>query len=124
MPHVPARLQSHVEAAAPPDIELRFKPMFGGIGVYADGRMCISLSDVGLALKLGEADRAELLKLKGAKPLQYEPSAPPSKSYVVVPASMLTDRAELGRWIALSAASAHAAPAKKPRKRAAKARSS
>jgi TfoX/Sxy family transcriptional regulator of competence genes len=123
MPHVPARLQSHVEAAAPPNIELRFKPMFGGIGVYADGRMCISLSDVGLALKLGEAERAELLKLKGAKPLQYEPSAPPSKSYVVVPASMLTDRAALGRWIAVSAAFARAAPAKKPRKRAAKSKS-
>jgi TfoX/Sxy family transcriptional regulator of competence genes len=89
--------------------------MFGGISVYADGRMCISLSDVGLALKLGEADRAELLKLKGAKPLQYEPDSPPSKSYVVVPGSMLTDRAELGRWIAISAAFVHAAPAKKPR---------
>jgi TfoX/Sxy family transcriptional regulator of competence genes len=120
MPHIPAKLQSHVEAAAPPKIELRFKPMFGGIGVYADGRMCISLSDVGLALKLGEADRAKLLKLKGSKPLQYEPNAPPSKSYVVVPSSMLTDRAELGRWIAVSAAFARAAPAKKPRMRVAK----
>jgi len=120
MPHIPAKLQSHVEAAAPPDIELRFKPMFGGIGVYADGRMCISLSDVGLALKLGEADRARLLKLKGAKPLQYEPDAPPSKSYVVVPGSMLTDRAALGRWIAASAAFARAALAKKSRRRVAK----
>jgi len=120
MPHIPAKLQSHVEAAAPPDIELRFKPMFGGIGVYADGRMCISLSDVGLALKLGEADRARLLKLKGAKPLQYEPDAPPSKSYVVVPGSMLTDRAALGRWIAASAAFARTAPAKKSRRRVAK----
>ncbi len=117
MPHIPAKLQSHVEAAAPPDIELRFKPMFGGIGVYADGRMCISLSDVGLALKLGNADRARLLKLKGAKALQYEPDAPPSKSYVVVPDAMLTDRTELGRWIAISAAFARAEPAKKARKR-------
>lgn len=116
MPHVPAKLQSHVEAAAPPGVELRFKPMFGGIGVYANGRMCMSLSDVGLALKLGEADRAGLLKLKGAKPLQYEPHSPPSKSYVVVPASMLTDPVELGRWIATSAAFAQAAPPKKPRK--------
>lgn len=123
MPYIPAKLQSHVEAAAPPDIELRFKPMFGGIGVYADGRMCISLSDVGLALKLGETDRAKLLKLKGAKPLQYEPDASPSKSYVVVPRSMLNDRAKLGRWIAVSAAFARAAPAQKPRKRVAKSKS-
>jgi hypothetical protein len=36
---------------------------------------------------------------------------------------MLTDRAALGRWIAVSAAFARAAPAKKPRKRAAKSKS-
>jgi TfoX/Sxy family transcriptional regulator of competence genes len=76
---------------------------------------------VGLALKLNEDDRARLRKLKGAKPLQYEPNTPPSKSYVVVPDAMLTDRAELRRWISVSAAFVRATPAKKPRKRAAKA---
>ena len=120
MAHVPAELQKHVEAAAPPDIELRFKPMFGGIGAYADGRMCMSLSDVGLALKLSDEDHARLLKLKGAKPLRYEPNSPPSKSYVVVPTAMLTDRKLLREWIGRSAAFAHAAPAKKPKRRAAK----
>lgn len=104
MAHVPANLQKIVEKAAPLDIDLRFKPMFGGIGAYAFGRMFMSLSDVGLALKLGEAERQELLRLKGAKPLQYEPDAPPSKSYVVVPDTMLSDLKTLQSWIAKSSA--------------------
>jgi len=64
----------------------------------------MSLSDVGLALKFGEADRLALLSLKGAKPLQYEPDSPPSKSYVVVPDTMLSDPKTLQSWIAKSAA--------------------
>ena len=115
MPHSLTALRKHAEAAAPIEIELRFKPMFGGIGVYANGRMCMTLSSVGLALKLGQAERAQLLCVKGSKPLQYEPNSPPSKSYVVVPDSMVRDRAELGRWIALSAA--FAAGADKQHKR-------
>jgi TfoX/Sxy family transcriptional regulator of competence genes len=103
MAHVPADLQKKVEAAAPLELELRFKSMFGGIGAYAHGVMCMSLSDVGLALKLGDADRVALLALKGAKPLQYEPGAPVSKTYVVVPDAMLGDPKKLRGWIEKSA---------------------
>jgi TfoX/Sxy family transcriptional regulator of competence genes len=116
MAHKPADLQKTMEAAAPANVVWRYKPMFGGIGVYAEDRMCVSLSDVGLAIKLTGAEREALLKLKGAKPLQYEPSSPPSKTYVVVPPAMLTDRKALGGWLALCAAQAAAAPAKKPGK--------
>jgi TfoX/Sxy family transcriptional regulator of competence genes len=104
MAHVPGKLQKIAETAAPLDIELRFKPMFGGIGAYAHGRMFLSLSDVGLALKLGESERQELLRVKGAKPLQYEPDSPPSKSYVVLPDTMLSDAKTLQAWLARSAA--------------------
>ncbi|HEY5047611.1 MAG TPA: TfoX/Sxy family protein [Rhizomicrobium sp.] len=114
MAHVPANLQKIVEKAAPLELELRFRPMFGGIGAYAFGRMFMSLSDVGLALKLGEAERHELLRLKGAKPLQYEPDAPPSKSYVVVPETMLSEPKTLQSWIAKSAAFART---QEPRRR-------
>ena len=113
MPHIPADLQKAMQAAAPSNVVWRYRPMFGGIGVYAGDRMCVSLSDIGLAVKLDDASRAELLKLKGAKPLQYEPSMPPSKTYVVVPDAMLKDARTLGRWLALSAAQTAAAPAKK-----------
>ncbi|HXI88121.1 MAG TPA: TfoX/Sxy family protein [Parvularculaceae bacterium] len=113
----PADLQKRLAAAAPPDVELQCKPMFGGIGAYAGGRMFASLSDAGLALKLCEVDRDKLLKLPGAKPLQYEPSSPPSKSYVVVPDAMLANRKTLRAWIEKSAAFVKAAPARPVRKK-------
>ena len=113
MPHDPRALQKKLEAAAPPHVDWRFKPMFGGVGVYANDKMCVSLSDVGLAVKLPPAEQETLLKLKGARRLQYEPSSPPSKSYIVVPDAMLSDAAALGRWLAVSADFVSAAPAKK-----------
>lgn len=106
MAHVPAELQKKMEAAMPSDVVWRFRPMFGGIGVYANDKMCVSLSDVGLAVKLSGDAHAELLKRRGAKPLQYEPGAPVSKTYVVVPDAVLADRRQLGHWLALAAAQA------------------
>ncbi|MEI9989259.1 MAG: TfoX/Sxy family protein [Rhizomicrobium sp.] len=116
MPHDPRDLQKKMEAAMPANVDWRFKPMFGGIGVYADDRMCVSLSDVGLAVKLAPAEQEALLKLKGARRLQYAPSVPPSKTYIVVPDAMLSDRGTLGRWLSVSAAQAARAPAAKRRK--------
>jgi TfoX/Sxy family transcriptional regulator of competence genes len=116
MAHDPKALQKAMVAAMPPDVDWRFKPMFGGIGVYANDRMCVSLSDVGLAVKLTGNEHAALLKVKGAKVLQYEPSSPPSKTYVVVPGAMLADRKSLNHWLSICAQQAAQAPVKKPRK--------
>ena len=103
MAHKPADLQKVMEAAMPANVDWRFRAMFGGIGAYADDRMCVSLSDIGLAVKLAGEEHAALLKLRGAKALQYEPSSPPSKSYVVVPDAMLRDPKTLGYWLGISA---------------------
>ena len=102
--HDPKALQAILTKAAPPDLELSFRPMFGGIMGYANAKVFASLSDVGLALKLAGADCEALLAEPGARPLQYEPSQPPSKSYVVVPDAMLSDPDALRRWIVRSAA--------------------
>ena len=103
--HDPKVLQSILTEAAPPDLELTFRPMFGGIMGYAEGKVFASLSNVGLALKLAGADRDALLAEPSARPLRYEPDQPPSKSYVVVPEAMLSDPDVLRRWIVRSAAS-------------------
>ena len=94
----PKRLQAQLEAAVP-DVPLTFRPMFGGILAYADGKPVASLSDVGLALKLTPDDQEALLKSKGAKRLQYEPGQPPSKSYIVVPPSLMKDAVALHDWV-------------------------
>lgn len=113
MASVPEKLRMIVERAVSPELELLFRPMFGGIGVYSRGRIFCSLSDAGLALKLSGDEHAALLRVKGAKPLQYDASMPPSKSYVVVPAHMLSNRRVLGAWIGKSAASAHASTSRR-----------
>lgn len=100
---VPAELQARMLAAAP-DIELSFRKMFGGIMGYAAEVPFASLSDVGLALKFTDAaERAKALALPGAAMLRYEPDAPVSKSYVVLPAEVVADGAQLHDWIAAAA---------------------
>ncbi len=104
MAHDPKALQILLNAAAPPDLELMFKPMFGGILAYAYGKPLASLSDVGLALKASGALNAEFMAAPGAVALRYEPDAPPSKTYVVVPPAVLADREDLRGWIVKAAA--------------------
>jgi TfoX/Sxy family transcriptional regulator of competence genes len=115
MAHDPKRLRQILQTAAPPDLDLTFRSMFGGILAYVDGKAFASLFDGGLALKLAGADHAEFSALAGAKPLQYEPNAPPSKSYVVVPDDMLDDPAALRPWIVRGAEGLKSI-VKKPRK--------
>ena len=81
----------------PPEIELEVKHFFSGAAAYANGRLCITLTTVGLALKLPEDSRARLKK-KGAKPLRYFPNGPIKKDYVVVPRSYREDRRKLATW--------------------------
>jgi len=104
-------LEEAAEALDPPPV-LRFRSMFGGVGVYADGPMFASLSGAGLALKLPPADRQELIDRFGAVPLRYRPEGPVSKSKVVIPAALRNDPDRLARWVARSIAyAAAAAPA-------------
>lgn len=112
--HDPKTLQTIMEAAAPRDLELVFKAMFGGIMAYAHGKPFCSLSDVGLALKMeNPADHEALLAVAGARPLQYDASQPVSKTYVTVPDAMLRDKDALRAWIVRSVAGLKARPAKK-----------
>lgn len=104
MKHDPKALQAVMEAASPPDLELSFRPMFGGIMGYAGGQVFASLSNVGLALKMTGAEHAALGAVPGVEPLRYEPGDPPSKTYLVLPDAMLDDPAGLRSWIARSAA--------------------
>ena len=97
--------------ATAPDAALRFRAMFGGATAYADDRPFASLSNVGLALKLAPADRDALLALPGAARLQYEPGAPVSRQYVVVPPALAADPDALAPWLRRSLDHVRAQPA-------------
>lgn len=110
--HDPKQLQAVVESAAPPDLELAFRPMFGGIMAYVAGKPFASLSNVGLALKVSGDTQRELLAEPGTKSLQYEPDKPPSKSYVVVAPGMLAEPDKLRPWLVRSVSELPAAKTK------------
>ena len=74
------------------------KHFFSGAAAYVDGRIFMTLSTVGLALKLRTSDRAALLD-QGAAPLRYFPGAPIKKEYVVIPDSIRWNDIALRPWI-------------------------
>ena len=99
------KLSELVERAAPEnidDIRLEVKHFFSGAAVYANGKICITLTPVGLALKLPEKDILPLIKEEGAKPLQYFPEGPIKKEYVLLPGSIVGNSKKLQHWVKLS----------------------
>jgi len=61
------------------NINLECKHFFGGAALYADERICITLTPVGLAMKLPEDTKERLLKNKKVVPLRYFPNGPIKK---------------------------------------------
>lgn len=91
--------------------------MFGGIMAYLDGNPFLTLYNRGIGIKVKGALYDELCTIEGAEPVRYEPTDPPSKSYVMVPAEWLT--AELAEsdplvtWAQRAAEQVLSAPKKK-----------
>ena len=83
-------------------VKFECKHFFSGAAVYADGRICISLTPAGFAIKLPEEQRKVLLQKRGTKCLRYFPKAPIKKDYVVMPDTMLKDIKTLRSWTKLT----------------------
>ena len=95
--------------------ELTFKSMFGGVSGYVEGRIFASLSNIGMAFKLSPDAQEKLLRIEGAKRLRYEPDAPESKQYIVVPENLCTAEKELAFWVGHSMDYVLSLPAPKPK---------
>ena len=82
------RLSAFIEtstAGGNKNIHLECKNFFSGAALYAENRICISLTPVGLAIKLPEEIKNKLLKDKKAVPLRYFQKGPIKKDYVLFP---------------------------------------
>ncbi len=90
-------LHALLKGMDPPDTTA-CKHFFGGAAAYAQGKIFMTLTPVGLALKLPEAARERLIAL-GAQPLRYFPTGPIKKDYVVVPEGLANDWAALAPWV-------------------------
>ena len=85
---------------------IRTKAMFGGFGVYCDGRMCAIVFNDSLYLKTDAASRAEFTR-RGLTPFTYLLRGKPMPlSYYAVPAEALEDGAELADWLDRAAGAA------------------
>ena len=99
-----ADLQSLISRLAPKmgkSVRPECKRFFSGAAAYADGRIFMTLTPAGLALKLPEDGRATLMAA-GGRPLKYFPNAPVKLEYVLC-SGELSDEA-LAHWIELSVA--------------------
>jgi TfoX/Sxy family transcriptional regulator of competence genes len=94
-------------------IAVECKHFFSGAAAYANGRIFMTSTSVGVALKLPQESRAELTR-RGAKPLRYFPQGPIKKDYVIVPVGMTRDIDALSPWVIKSILFSQGSP--KPRR--------
>jgi DNA transformation protein and related proteins len=89
------------------------KRMFGGVGVYAGDLFFALLDNDVLYLKVNDSNRADF-EAAGAGP--FRPYGPGGEvmQYYEVPAAVLEDADELGRWARKAIAVAHAKKTSKP----------
>lgn len=80
---------------------LTCKHFFSGAAARIDGHIFMSLSPVGLALKLPEPQRNAVLD-QGGKPLKYFPKSPIKKDYAVLSPQQREDTSSLFDLINLS----------------------
>ena len=114
------RLEEALENALPSRgelLHLTFRSMFGGSGAYVNGLIIATVSNVGLGLKLSEADQKALMAAEPeAKYLQYDPDMPPSKHYILIPAHLIAQPDLLEPWVLKSIKYVEGLPIKPPKK--------
>ena len=96
-------LLSDLQPLLPTGPEITCKHFFSGAAAYAENKIFMSLSPVGLALKLPDHTRTKLMA-NGGTPLRYFPKAPIKKDYVVLPSALTVDREALAALIVASLA--------------------
>ena len=110
----PPALIEAFAAALPDDPRVERRSMFGYPAAFVNGQMFSGLHQDDWMLRLGEAERAKLLALPGAKPFEPMPGRP-MREYAVLPPALHTDRRAARRWLAKALAYASALPPKTSR---------
>ncbi|MFN8012669.1 MAG: TfoX/Sxy family protein [Holophagaceae bacterium] len=74
-----------------PFARLQARPMFGGVGLYGDGRFFALLDDDRLYFKVDDATRPGLVALGSGPFLPFGDPAKPMRGYYEVPGDLLED---------------------------------
>ena len=86
------------------DILLETRHFFSGAALYANGKICASLTPVGFGLKLPVEIRDRLIEAGKGSGLKYFEKAPIKKDYVLLSESTVGNPDELGSLLELSIA--------------------
>jgi TfoX/Sxy family transcriptional regulator of competence genes len=98
------------------DVVVECKHFFSGAAVYADGRICASLTPTGFAIKLPKESRDVLSKRRGVKPLRYFAEGPVKKEYLVLPKALIRHRDDLRGLLQISVTYALRSPQRSKRR--------
>ncbi len=94
----PPELIAAFDKAAPRDPRAVRRPMFGYPALFVNGHMFAGTYQEKVVLRLPDAQRAELLKLKDAAAFEPMPGRP-MKEYAVVPRQVVARPATLASWV-------------------------
>ena len=83
---------------------LETRHFFSGAALYANGKICASLTPIGFGLKLPPDVRDRMISKGRGTQLRYFEKAPIKKDYVLLPEPIMDDPDELGSLVELSIA--------------------
>ncbi len=84
------------------DVHLESRHFFSGAALYANGKICASLTPAGFGLKLPVAVREKLINEGDGHELRYFENAPIKKAYVALSKSVSDDPRALRSLLELS----------------------
>ncbi|MCJ7715954.1 MAG: TfoX/Sxy family protein [Anaerolineales bacterium] len=85
-------------------LALEFKHFFSGAALYANGKICATLTPTGFGLKLPNEIRDQLIAVGDGMELRYFDNAPIKKEYVALSQPVMDDPVRLKRLIQQSLA--------------------
>ena len=96
------KMISSFELPIQEDVLLECKHFFSGAALYANGKICASLTPAGFGLKLPEEVRDRLFEGGEGRELRYFEAAPVKREYVVLSQSVVDDPERLKSLLELS----------------------
>ena len=89
------RLSQMIDGLEPLQIRgvtIEYKHFFSGAALYANGKICASLSPAGFAMKLSEGRRRGLISAGKGKEFRFFPNGPIKRDYVALSESVIQDK--------------------------------
>ncbi len=97
-----SKMITNLGIPASKDVSLECKHFFSGAALYANGKICASLTPAGFGLKLPTEVRNRLIDDGDGKELRYFETAPIKKEYVALSQSVVDDPERLKQLVNLS----------------------